>query len=163
MFPNKTVPTPIKQLIYQHNNHNEWNWLPLSFIFSQGIRWEGSSDASSLQFSNIQTQICLARFTKFTWCQQVTLVTLPEFQTLSTCHLFTHQTSYYIEAAITQALDQPWAEKGLLTCCESFDARLPLSLSTTCVLLSQNRFTRSSLSLFLSVQCLVRRLRGWYW
>ena len=124
---------------------------------------EGSSDASSLQFSNIQTQICLARFTKFTWCQQVTLVTPPEFQTLSTCHLFTHQTSYYMKAAITQALDQPWAEKGLLTCCESFDARSPLSLSTTCVLLSQNRFTRSSLSLSLCAGAISSDLYRFSW
>ena len=72
-----------------------------TFFFSQGIRLEGTSDASLLQFSNILTQICLARFTKFTWCQQVTLVTPPEFQTLSTCHRFTHQSSYYIKPVIT--------------------------------------------------------------
>ena len=48
-----------------------------------------------------------------------------------------HRSSYCIRAANTQALNQPWAEKGLLTCCESFDARSPLSLSTTYVLLSQ--------------------------
>ena len=83
--------------------------MKITFIVSQGIRLEGSSDASSLQFSSIQTQICLAWFTKFTWCQQVTLVGhttwIPDLVNMSPVH------------APSQLLHKHWISLGQRSDC----------------------------------------------